>query len=264
MSAQIPHKDLKQVCPWGRGDFLPPRPKSSALGSMVSGREGCLTHPWRGHSAQSMEGRAQSGWYKKMNNIAGIYYWKHIKANIWLSVYLLVELFKWLNGAQESAWRVWLKTNWVSVSPQLWTWGVSVSLALECPLGSVPQLQTVGREPQPGGSSCPWSWWSQGLTLPRQNRVPVASADRAQGDRRSTLHISGPNCYRGLILLSQKPFHEDSSEHHSGDDCCRSVFLFPCLIFSSLLKWSLVLMKRMSLAIKSEQLRVGKGRTLLC
>ena len=56
-------------------------------------------------SLRAARGVAQSGWYKEMSNIAGIYYGKHIRANIWPSVYLLVELFKWLNGAQGSAWR---------------------------------------------------------------------------------------------------------------------------------------------------------------
>lgn len=55
-------QDLKQVCPTGcGGGIFSAGPKASALGSMVGGQQGVPTHPWRGHWAQSNEGRAQSG-----------------------------------------------------------------------------------------------------------------------------------------------------------------------------------------------------------
>lgn len=214
-----------------KGKFSLPGPKPYVVGSMMGGQEGFSTDPQRGYSAPSKKGQAQSGWYKLMSNIAGIYYWKHIRANIWLSVYLLVELFKWLNGAQVSEWGVWLKTNWISVSPQLWTWRVAVSLALECPVGSVPRFQTAGREPQPGSNS--WPAADEVRTscplIKAGSHHPPAQC-RAQGDM-----AWGVICYWGLIPSSRNQFMRMALSITLGMTKCLQIRLsFPLSCFFSL------------------------------
>lgn len=107
---QYATKDLKLIRLPGRagGLFLSPGPKSITLGCH-GGRSRRGSHPFSKRPLSSeqpgvdpgrvIEGDEQHSWHLLLKTHNG----KYLK---WPTVYSLVELFKWLNGAQVSAWGV--------------------------------------------------------------------------------------------------------------------------------------------------------------